>query len=436
VRGQHFLIVLWMLAAVSSVDAQVDDEPLREVRPGVYVGISSCANGFCHGAVEPLAETAVLQNEYPTWMLDPHRRAYERLAGPEFQAVAEALEPGKKATEVKLCLGCHALDVPPQLSDGLYIEDGISCEGCHGPAGGWRDRHFEEGWTHAQSVRAGMKDLRDPARRGEVCLACHLGAEGRAVDHRLIAAGHPRLFFELDNAAGALPRHWKLDAERPDRPASHGVRAWAVGQAVAFREGLEQLARHAESGTWPEFAEYNCQSCHHSLADAAWRRQPGYRHQGGLPRWSAARAAVLRHLAGEREDLDRAMDGLGRLMASMGPREQVAVKARELAGRLDAVAGELAKKRWTKDEVRDTMRRLAADREPFLTDVAAAEQLAFALQSLMSRRVELDRRQLRSTAVAAIDGLFSELDDPHAFDRERFDRRLGELEEAVNQTKE
>jgi len=107
----------------------------------------------------------VLQNEYPTWMLDPHRRAYERLASPDFQAVAQTFEPGKNATEIQLCRDCHALDVPRRLRDGLYLEDGISCEGCHGPAGGWRDRHFEEGWTYAQSLRAGMQDLRDPAAR-------------------------------------------------------------------------------------------------------------------------------------------------------------------------------------------------------------------------------------------------------------------------------
>ncbi len=67
-------------------------------------------------------------------------------------------------------------------------ENGISCEACHGAAGGWRDRHFEEGWTYGKSLRAGMTDLRNPVKRGEVCLTCHLGDAERRVDHRLIAA--------------------------------------------------------------------------------------------------------------------------------------------------------------------------------------------------------------------------------------------------------
>ena len=49
-----------------------------------------------------------------------------------------------------------------------------------------------------------MNDLRDVATRAQICLRCHLGQASsdhtsRVVDHRLIAAGHPVLRFELDN---------------------------------------------------------------------------------------------------------------------------------------------------------------------------------------------------------------------------------------------
>lgn len=417
-----------LLASVCvEVGAEPDNVPRDQARPGTYVGISSCANGFCHGAIEPLGETAVLQNEYPTWMLGPHRQSYQTLFDERSKEIVETLEgPGAQASKMKICRDCHVLNV---TADEIYVEDGISCEGCHGAAGGWRDRHFEEGWTYRQSLRAGMIDLRDSVTRGEVCLTCHLGDAERKVDHRLIAAGHPRLFFELDNAAGAMPRHWKV------RQAGHGVRAWATGQAVTFRESLEQLARHASGeSTWPEFSEYNCQSCHHSLAGSEWRRQPGYRFEGGMPRWSRARWVVLRNLietfaAGELEGFDTALGELSRQVSRMSDAGAVAAQARELAGRVDTLTERLSKVRWSKEDAEGMMQRLVADREAFLADVAAAEQLAFALQSLMSRRVELDRRELRSPLASGIDAVFAALEDPDAFDRERLATLLRDLDE-------
>ena len=77
------------------------------------------------------------------------------------------------------------------------------------------------------------------------------------------------------------------------------------------------------------------------------------------------------------------------------------------------------------------LRRLVADRESFLTDVAAAEQLAFALQSLTGRWIELDRGRMGSSLASLIDAVFAELDDPHAFDRASFARRVAAVEEAL-----
>ncbi len=262
------LIGFWVLPAFGDeADQEVDPPPVREVRPGVYVGMASCANGFCHGSTAPKDETAVLQNEYPTWVLGPHRGAYRVLPSDLSQEIAATLDPGgQPAHEREECLACHVLRTLPGKSENVFRDDGISCEACHGPAGGWRNQHFEEGWTYQKSLNAGMTDLRDARKRAGVCLECHLGAADRKVDHRLIAAGHPRLYFELDNYAGKIPRHWKVGRGH----STTGVRAWVVGQVTSFRAALENLTRHAEGeGGWPEFSEYNCQSCHHSLADNA-----------------------------------------------------------------------------------------------------------------------------------------------------------------------
>ena len=63
----------------------------------------------------------------------------------------------------------------------------------------WLGPHTERDWTHEKSVAVGMYDTRDLTKRSEKCLSCHLGNEEKSVDHEMIAAGHPDLFFELDS---------------------------------------------------------------------------------------------------------------------------------------------------------------------------------------------------------------------------------------------
>ena len=60
------------------------------------------------------------------------------------------MKPGEAATS-RQCLACHAIDVPadsagPTLPDAAIrntqaIEQGVSCEACHGRASLWIDRH-------------------------------------------------------------------------------------------------------------------------------------------------------------------------------------------------------------------------------------------------------------------------------------------------------
>ncbi|MEE8524583.1 MAG: multiheme c-type cytochrome, partial [Thermoanaerobaculia bacterium] len=387
--------------ATPAAGSSVPFEPQRSSQPGIYVGISSCSNGACHGAVTPQEGRTIFGNEYQSRVLDPHYRAYDILDSALSRTIAETLEPGKSAYQIGLCLDCHTVNVPDRLNDGLYVEDGISCEGCHGPAGGWGSRHFEDGWSRRQSLEAGMNDLRNIGRRAEICMSCHLGTEDKAVDHRLIAAGHPRLSFELDNySEDPNLRHWKYFHQRENkegRRPTHGIGAWAMGQATAFRQGLLLLASKAEAdGPWPEFSELNCTSCHHSLEDSAWRQRQGYRFSGGLPPWNPARWTVLRHLLASVDDdeaarLDQQIDELAARVRSFSGREEVALQARAIADALEPLTGKLERVRWNRDRARDFIRGLSADRERLLNaDVAAAEQVAWSLQSLTSHLTLLD----------------------------------------------
>ena len=114
--------------------------------------------------------------------------------------------------------------------------EGVSCEACHAPSETWIRTHTrtaKEGFTYANKLSAGLRDLQNAYVRANTCVACH-----QHVDRDLIQAGHPELIFELDGQSAAEPRHWKEPA------GASGARAWWVGQAVALRE----IAWHQAQG--------------------------------------------------------------------------------------------------------------------------------------------------------------------------------------------
>jgi len=56
-------------------------------------------------------------------------------------------------------------------------------------------------------------------------VACH-----ETLDPVILAAGHPKLIFELGTQLLSQPPHW------PEGDSWQGPRAWLTGQAVALRE--------------------------------------------------------------------------------------------------------------------------------------------------------------------------------------------------------
>ena len=191
---------------------------------GKYTGPGSCASSACHGSVTPQNVNEVLQNEYSTWIVkDKHAQSYKALTGAVGERMAGILGLGK-AELAPRCLGCHVLNPPTELRSRTFdVSEGVSCESCHGPASGWLGPHTERDWTHAKSVALGMVDTRDIVRRTEKCLSCHLGSEEKYVDHEMIAAGHPDIFFELDSFSAVMPRHWKEPPDGAPRGAERSV---------------------------------------------------------------------------------------------------------------------------------------------------------------------------------------------------------------------
>ncbi len=243
-----------------------------------YVGVSSCAAAACHHK-EGVRGTEGC--EYTTWIeTDPHRNAYAVLFNERsrrIEAAIKQLDDPKRASPEKndLCLRCHATGTNGEKrGPRLSLADGVGCESCHGPAEKWLSLHYLPDWkakSPDEKKRAGFAATKDLAVRTEQCAACHVGAAGAEVDHDLIAAGHPRLYFEVGNHHAKLPRHWKEkgDNATPDFEA----RLWAVGQVISARTALQLLEHRASAGdkVWPEFAEYDCYACHHALREPSTR---------------------------------------------------------------------------------------------------------------------------------------------------------------------
>jgi len=402
--------------------------------PGRYIGVATCASATCHGSTVPLDVNPVLQNEYYTWLQqDRHARAYEVLFDERSKIIAHHLRVGAPE-KAQVCLDCHALTPPAGAVAGrLEIEDGVSCESCHGPASGWVEGHRSEGWSRSDSVAAGLTDLRDPAVRAEACVSCHVGDSDRQVDHAMLAAGHPVLLFELDNYTEAMPPHW-APAGAYDDPhrareaaAGRGVHAWVLGLVRGLEQRLEIFAHRASTGPRPEPAEFRCDDCHHSLAEERWRTLHRGR-VGGLPVWNDARWRVLRPLVLEAapERVDALNLQIGAISAGAWSSEVAAADAaawaEDLAADIADVEPALVALSWDDRQIR---RRLAyiADEDQF--DYDGAVQTLFAVNTLtaelIARRPELARYGLPE----AIDEVDRALQTRSGFDRARVEALLG-----------
>ncbi|WP_309141110.1 multiheme c-type cytochrome [Novosphingobium sp. G106] len=192
------------------------------VAGGLYQGVASCAGSTCHGRSEGDGKV-VRQDELMHWQ-EPsskggaHSRAYAALGSARGQKIAASLGLGN-ANSASACLGCHATNAGPgERGPRFQLSDGVGCESCHGAASGWLSTHYAVPATHVSNIAQGMIPLDNPKARASVCLDCHFGSgkPGQFVTHGMMAAGHPRVAFELDLFSD-LQRHWDEDADYRQR---------------------------------------------------------------------------------------------------------------------------------------------------------------------------------------------------------------------------
>ena len=411
----------------------------------LYLGAVSCSGSACHGSTTPRDKLKIAQNEFFIWSeKDTHTKAYEVLTKPDAKIIAKNLKI-PKAEESDRCLVCHAVSVPPERQGSLYeITEGVSCEGCHGAAEKWLGSHIRKDFDMQKGVQLGMYPTKDFGKRAERCLGCHAGAEGKVVDHELIGAGHPRLKFELDVYSSKMPAHWRPPK---DKQAADwlGARAWAIGQAGAFRNEMKLLtsSRRSRAGIWPDLIHFDCYACHHPVVDhlkrlneedkneQRWR----FREYDGKPGrlvWNSSSYSVLRHLLNQvspedAKTLDQLIKVFHEGLTGKGvSAETFGTTLTRLSDMSDKLVTTVSQQTFTQPIVLSLMRNISGDGKRLAAaGFQSAEQAVLAVASLYDAYKDAVGPPPDAKAIMeAIDGLYKTIQDARYFSAPAFEASM------------
>ena len=320
-----FILLLGLIAFSGGLPVRLLAEDLATHR---VIGTAGCTAASCHGG------RSLIGGEASAWLVrdTAHRRAFDVLFNETSQRMAKQLGLKAAHTEAR-CLACHSTEASqPGVTHGerFAVEFGVGCESCHGAAGAWVSKHTERSWR-SQSAdfksSLGFRDLRSLTVRSETCVACHVGSARATVDHDLIAAGHPRLTFEMAAYHDLLPKHWDAAAERRRDPAQE-LRLWAIGHGASAKAMSDIAVARAEfairdraTHVTPDLAEFDCYACHHDLAEPT-RGRPTLTSPLGTPRWGSwavapARVAARQSPSTFDQDGSAADGSLARLLGLM-----------------------------------------------------------------------------------------------------------------------
>jgi hypothetical protein len=405
-----------------------------------YTGVASCAGSTCHGRMEGDGKV-VRQDELMRWQ-EPstpggaHSRAHAVLNGTRGQQIAATLGLGDAAS-APACLGCHS--TPAAARGARFLtQDGVGCEACHGPASGWIASHYAVGASHAANVAAGMTPLDRPQARASVCLDCHFGSarDGQFVTHRIMAAGHPRISFELD-LFSSMQAHHDEDGDYAQRKGrTDSLKLWAVGQAMAVERALTLYAgEKGTEGAFPEFYFFDCQSCHRRIYDQAersktWEANPGRPIPAGMPPFndenmillSAAARVAAPGLAGRFDADSRAFHA-----AIARDRAGAVAAAGRLAGSARALADAFAAGGMQGDMAFAIVREIAGSAiSPRFTDYEGSVQAVMAVDTLLNGLVKSGR-----VTIGAAAGIRADVNRAYAAVREPNGYRPGDFRAAL-----
>ncbi len=419
------------------------EAPLRAAAGGdaTHLGVASCAGTTCHGRSQPDGKI-VRQDEIMRWQeassaTGAHSRAFAILFQPRSKQIAERLgigEPSKAAQ----CLGCHSENASSR-GPRYQQSDGIGCETCHGGAASWIATH--DNGNHAANVSNGMRALDRPQVRAGVCLDCHLGSGdgNQFADHRLMVAGHPRISFELD-LFSTLQQHHNEDADyfgERRKLRTNGVRNWAVGQAMAVGRSLSLYSNPGigTEGAFPEFAFFDCHSCHRRIYDAdvfspTIQSNPGRPIPAGMPPYNdenlimlSAAARTATPALGQRFDNDvRAFH-----LALARDRGSAVAAAGKLRASADALADAFSGASFGRSETFAMIDMIGSEAiSARLTDYEGSVQSVMAIDTLLNALVNSGQ-----VSAGSASGIRTEINRAYAAVREPNEFRTGEFRRAL-----
>jgi hypothetical protein len=210
-----------------------------------FLGNASCVS--CHAEGKKKGGSNKEGDQFDIWeKSDPHAKSFEVLGDDASKGIAAKLGIADAAKSDE-CLSCHSVHPPAaQRGDKWTVEEGNSCESCHGPGEKYLTPHQTAGWTAEQRKsknpeqmmnELGVFDTTNYAVRAAMCINCHL-----SIDKKLVDAGHPALHFEMSSfnyyawdTSKGYKTHWE---EAPKSMAD--AKLWAVGQAAAL-----EAAKHS-----------------------------------------------------------------------------------------------------------------------------------------------------------------------------------------------
>lgn len=438
------LALLIMASLALAIGLTPSTPPATAAAPGqgTMLGVASCAGSTCHGRNEADGKI-VRQDELMRWQ-EPstpggaHSRAFDILSNARSRQIAGRLGIGNAASAT-MCLGCHS--APAAMRGPRFrAQDGVGCEACHGPASGWIANHYTVGASHQRNVALGMVPLDNPRARASVCLDCHFGSadQGQFVNHRIMAAGHPRISFELD-LFSSLQQHHNEDADyvlRKGRPSN--VRMWAVGQAMALERALSLYAnpKLGTEGIFPEFYFFDCHTCHRRIEDSDEANVTGVANPGrpipaGMPAFndenmimlSAAARVAAPGLAAQFDADSRAFHaGLAQ------DRGSAVAAAAKLRGSANALANAFSGASFGRDQTFAIIETIAGEAvSPRFTDYEGSVQAVMAVDTLLNALAAQGQVSPRAAGAirADVNRAYAAVKEPNAYKPLDFRRALG-----------
>lgn len=172
-------IVGWVVAALVASGFMVASS-------ADFVGVKSCK--MCHKK----AETG---NQFGIWEAGSHAKAYAALATEEAKAAAKKAgvdDPQKSGK----CLKCHSTaynGTETVQSDKVTVEEGVSCESCHGAGSGYKSKETME--SREKCIAGGMVH---PATKS--CEKCHNAESPTWNPERYTTKDGKKVGFDVEQA--------------------------------------------------------------------------------------------------------------------------------------------------------------------------------------------------------------------------------------------